>query len=446
MERIREATRLKESELSVMDAAGIAPGVTTLEETNVTARISSRNSAMLAERGGQRRLFVPMDKTEEWAENNYYRLPIGDEHPDLVPVNAFWKDYAAWDGEGAVPVRALLRGLQQLPRHDVGPGRAGSAVQGGGPKAERADGSITLQVEEPVIVFHQEVRESKARRTAPRCWSARTSSAPTTATGTRTTSRSTSSSPRSSSQRRRLRRPGGGDQPDHLAAEARRAAADPAGRDAGAGSGFYTRGSRCAWSPTPRRRWSTTSTSRRRASFPHYPVHVAQDEEVIAHAEPFTFKVVDKLSKVDKASWAYITQYGSDAEVLDYLSNHNLARGSTWRRSPGGCRESGVLREGARPAARRATCTTTRSGPTAILHDDAPAVRQFLLHTQLRRPLRASTSDRALLAHRPGRAAGLRSTWSTSRWSTRAHRVGADRKILNDRIREQYQRFLQILS
>ena len=44
-----------------------------------------------------RQLYRQLDKTQEWAENNYYQLPIAAQNGALVPVNAFWRDYAAQD-------------------------------------------------------------------------------------------------------------------------------------------------------------------------------------------------------------------------------------------------------------------------------------------------------------------------------------------------------------
>jgi len=39
--------------------------------------------------------------TKEWAENNYYKLPIEQQNAELVTVNAFWRDFAAWLADGA---------------------------------------------------------------------------------------------------------------------------------------------------------------------------------------------------------------------------------------------------------------------------------------------------------------------------------------------------------
>ena len=51
-------------------------------------------------RGRYRRLYVQLEKTKEWVENNYYRLPMETQNADLVRVNAFWNDFAQHQGDG----------------------------------------------------------------------------------------------------------------------------------------------------------------------------------------------------------------------------------------------------------------------------------------------------------------------------------------------------------
>lgn len=41
-----------------------------------------------------RRLYRQIDKTKEWAENNYYKRYPHEQLADLIPVNAYWLDYA----------------------------------------------------------------------------------------------------------------------------------------------------------------------------------------------------------------------------------------------------------------------------------------------------------------------------------------------------------------
>ena len=58
--------------------------------------------------------------------------------------------------------------------------------------------------------------------------------------------------------------------------------------------------------------------------FPHFPVHVAKNEKLIAAAEPVTLTVVDRLTKIDKESWDYISQYGTLEDVVTFLNTHNI--------------------------------------------------------------------------------------------------------------------------
>src|SRR5262249_46580320 len=50
--------------------------------------------------------------------------------------------------------------------------------------------------------------------------------------------------------------------------------------------------------------------------FPHFPVQVAKNEQFVAAAEPFIFNVVEKPTKIDTTSWDYVSQNGTNDEVL----------------------------------------------------------------------------------------------------------------------------------
>jgi hypothetical protein len=45
-----------------------------------------------------RQYYRKLDKTMEWAENNYYHLPIEVQVAELVKVNPYWRDLAEWKG------------------------------------------------------------------------------------------------------------------------------------------------------------------------------------------------------------------------------------------------------------------------------------------------------------------------------------------------------------
>ena len=60
--------------------------------------------------------------------------------------------------------------------------------------------------------------------------------------------------------------------------------------------------------------------------FPMYGMQVTRDNEMIAFEKSREFNVVKQLSKTDTKSWQYISQYGSDDQVIDYIGANNLFR------------------------------------------------------------------------------------------------------------------------
>ena len=178
-------------------------------------------------------------------------------------------------------------------------------------------------------------------------------------------------------------------------------------------------------------------------TFAHFPVQVARNEEAVAHAEPFVFNVVKELSKIDKEAWPYLSQHGSDAQVLAYLENHNIERVNlemiAFRMKDKGffakCLD--LLRE------RHVYQPTLWS--YGLFHDEVAAMREYLPHTKLAnrcgRYFRSTLLDvdpveRRLYEHLE----------YSPLVNPRAHQVGKERTILNHRFRKQYQSAMHILG
>src|SRR5439155_11821009 len=100
--------------------------------------------------------------TMEYAENNYYHLPIQQQLAGLVPVDSFWLHHARHDGKGPflahnfagasrnftemIFALAVLDLPFEAPKHDV----------------VFKDGRMTLTPGGSVIAFHEEVRPAAA--------------------------------------------------------------------------------------------------------------------------------------------------------------------------------------------------------------------------------------------------------------------------------------------
>ncbi|TMQ24747.1 MAG: hypothetical protein E6J90_07305 [Deltaproteobacteria bacterium] len=174
----------------------------------------------------------------------------------------------------------------------------------------------------------------------------------------------------------------------------------------------------------------------------HFPVHVSRAGQIVAAAPGRTLEVRADGAAPDARSWPYLSQRGELAEVAGYLATANLAAIElprvAWR-----------MRD--RPAytaivaaleARRAFDPTLWG--YALLHRDGPRIRAWL---------RARGSD--LLIAGPvldmiGLDAedlgGYEHLELAPLINARAHRLGPRLKILNDGLAAQYTRFLELVA
>jgi hypothetical protein len=393
-------------------------------------------------RADARRFFQKLDKTHEWAENNYYRLPIEQHVADHVKVNAFWGDYAAHDGKTPFLSKAfpeatsnftemmLALAVLDLPFKAVAHG-------------EKVEGvSYTLQAGSPVLLFHREIREG----------------VPETAPGGVLVAQQFFRA----DDRERIEN---GERFDKLVTDeflpqvvygAQVVLTNPTGNrqklqvllqiPMGAmpvNSGFYTRGLYVALEPYSTQTREYFFYFPTVGNYPHYPVTLAHDDKVVGRAAPFTFHVVAKLSKIDTTSWAWISQNGTEDEVLAYLGAANLHRIDldeiAWRMKDAAFfKKVTALLE-----ARHLYAGTLWS--YGLVHNDAPAIREFLRHHYF--------ADRCglwlvspLLTLDPVERFDYQHLEYAPLVNPRAHGVGAKRTILNACFREQYQRYMKVLS
>lgn len=59
-------------------------------------------------------------------------------------------------------------------------------------------------------------------------------------------------------------------------------------------------------------------------TFGHYPVQVYDDTRLLAFFSPATLTVAEKASAEDPTSWNYVSQFGTDSQVLEFLAKENV--------------------------------------------------------------------------------------------------------------------------
>ncbi len=179
------------------------------------------------------------------------------------------------------------------------------------------------------------------------------------------------------------------------------------------------------------------------APLPHYPAHASIDGQDVAAAIATTFKTVDHPSATDTASWDYVSQYGSDADVFAFLDKNNLEKIDleliAWR--AGGSAEF-LHKLTALLGKRRVYNDVIYS--YAVKQNDREALREWL---PFQKPLECGPYLESPLLHvDPVDNGSYEHLEFAPLINARSHRLGAENHILNVKEREQYESLMSILA
>ena len=395
-----------------------------------------------ARAAAERRFFQKLDRTKEWAENNYYQLPIEQQTADLVPASAFWADYAEHDGKGpflSEHFTSATRNFTEMMLALAALDLPFEAAKHG----EELDGlCYALTAASPLMAFHREILEAE-RADEP-------GSVLVAQHFFRADDRYRFENDE------RFDQYVDGEFLPHVVYGAQVVLTNPKGHrqklqvllqiPMGAipvNNGFYTRGIHVSLEAHATQTVEYFFYFPTVGTFPHYPVALAQDDRVVGGAEPATFRVVKQLSHVDKTSWAWISQNGTPEDVLAFLEQANVLRLDlneiAWRmKDKAYFQEITALLE-----ARHVYHDTLWS--YGLLHNDVPTLRAWLEHSPF--------ADRCglhlvstLLTLDPVERLDYQHLEYAPLVNPRAHPVGEKRKILNANFRAQYQRWMAVLS
>lgn len=392
--------------------------------------------------------FRPLGPTKEWAENNYYQLPLDRQGPDLITVNAFWRDFAAWDGTApflSVNVAEAHRNFAEMmlalavldlpfdaPAHVTKSDTAGFTLTAAGPgivfqkqfkPAERAGNTTGLLVSESFFRLGDRYREEgndKFDKFVTEEF----------LTGTVYGAHLVVGNPGSSPVKL-----------DLLTQVPR--GAIPVLRSRPSQSRFVRLDPYATAQFEYHFYFPATPTNG--ATFAHFPAHASITGRSAGAARPLDFRVVRQLSRVDTASWEYISQQGSDADVFAFLDKANVARLDlekiAWR--------SRASADFFRRLVAFLASHHVWSEPNyryAVVHNDTAALREWLRH---RDDFIARCGDwlsSRLLTIDPVERRAFEHLEYSPLVNQRAHRVGPEHRIANPVLRAQYQRFLSILA
>ncbi|WP_397384757.1 autotransporter-associated beta strand repeat-containing protein, partial [Prosthecobacter sp.] len=395
--------------------------------------------------------FRALGPTKEWVENNYYKLRITDQTADLVTVNAFWRDYAAWVAAGSkggfvspnvaeassnftemMLALAVLDLPFEAPKHST----------------KTDNRKFTFTAGGPCILYHKEIKPAVVENNSQ---------------GQLLVSQSFFR------QSDRYRMEGNEKFEKYVSTEfltgatygANIVVTNPTSSPVKAvvllqipQGALPVLGSKATDSRQIRLEPYTTQTFEYHFYFPlvpakaglkfaHFPVNVATSTST-AGAKPFEFNVVPKLTEVDKASWDYVSQYGSDAEVFTFLEQNNLEsldmERIAWR-----CRQSGDFYKKLIAFMRQHHFYDADIYSYAFLHNDPIALREWLKLYGFADQCGPYFTSK-LLTLDPIERRSYEQLEYSPLVNQRAHRVGGEWRIANPAVLGQYSKLLGILA
>ena len=398
-----------------------------------------------AERRGVQQYYRQLDKTQEWAESQYYRLPLEQQSAELITVNAFWRDYAEHDPAAGRPFRSvhLAEASHGFPEMMCALAVLDLPFASEKHETRFERGQMTLGAGSPTIVYHEEIKATRpAEQQTPILVSQnffRQNDRYRQEGDERLDKFITDefivhvvygcqivvTNPTSSKQKLEV------------------LLQIPAGALPVAG-GQATRSVHVALEPYATKTLEYSFYFPAAGEFRHYPVHVSKREQLVAHAPPMSFRVVKEPTRIDRESWEYISQFGTDDDVLKFLEQHNLHR-LNLDKIAFRMREPAFFQKTIQLLARRHVYQPTLWS-YAVRHNDPAAIGQFLLHANEFVAQCGDWLDSPLLRIDPAARRAYQHVDYKPLVNARAHPLGKRRQIVNDRFHQQYHRLLKILG
>ncbi len=406
-------------------------------------------AARLGLRKQARAFYRKMGKVMEWAESNYYRITIQNQNANLIPIHSFWSDYAKHlSSDGKKPflsgnfIYATRNANEMLLALSVldlpfDPKKTETEIE------ER---SVTIQPKQNLLLFHEQLLPSEQSKKSEVLMSQRfyrLDSRYRYEKGERLDnfvdeeflpgipygSIVVLTNPTSSRKKLRLllHLPNG----SMPLSKTRTVRSVPVTLEA-----YSTR------------TFESSFYFPQVGKFGLYPARASSEGKSVASAPLVTFQVVKELSKKDKTSWAWISQNGTDKDVLNYLNANNLNRTDLnqiafrlRKENEGGSGKSFYDRLLKQLDTRFHYHNTIWS--YAFYHEDVNRFSEFLTKSSF-----ANQSglwiESPLLNLDPVDRKWYEQLEYAPLVHARAHRLGKERRILNDRLRGQYLRLLDV--
>ncbi len=433
--KMEQRAAAKQDDLGDRDRLSEAPADAERQAKKISGEAAKRKEA--------RQLYRQVDKTEEWVENNYYHLPIERQDATLITPSAFWRDFAA--APAGKPF--LSTNLAEASRNfsEMMFALAVLDLPMASPKSdvEFKDAQMTLTPGGPAVIYHKEIKDAQpAPEKTPILVSQnffRLSDRYRYENNERFDKYVTEefltavvygaqvviTNPTSARQR------------IDLLLQIPKGAMPVMGSQA-------TRGVYMDLQPFSTATFEYYFYFPQAGDFDHFPVHVGKNDKLLAYAEAVKFKVVVEPTKIDRASWDYISQNATDEELLTYLKDNNINRLNleriAYRMKNAEFFKAAIALLDSRHVYNHTLWSY------GLQHNVLPAIRQYLQHADSFVAGCGAYIDSKPLTINPVERRAYQHMEYAPLVNARAHKLGKGRQIVNDRLFQQYGRLMKILT
>ena len=178
-------------------------------------------------------------------------------------------------------------------------------------------------------------------------------------------------------------------------------------------------------------------------AFTHYPAAISAFGDFLAAAKVTKIEVVDELTEVDKSTWSWISQQGSENEVINFLRTENgreiKLADMAWRM------KDKAFFERTTDLLRSQFYYDDTLWSYAIKHRSPTQLSEFLRHSKIAQQV-GPYLETQVLSYNPIDRHRYQHLEYAPLINPRAHQIGAEATILNHRFLGQYQQFLRGLT
>jgi len=390
-----------------------------------------------------RQLYRKLDPTMEWAENNYYKLRIAEQHAGLISVGPFWVDYAKHDGKSPFLSRHLADASRNFTEMMFALSVTDLPFEPAKHLVAFENGKMNLAPASPVVAFHEEVRRTDGPDGKVPVLVGQNFYKPNDrfidVNGERTDKYVTGefiintvygcqvvvTNPTSTRQRLSV------------------LVQVPTGAIPVA-NGMMTRTVSVDLEPYRTHTVDFQFYFPRAGRFTHYPAHVSKAERVVAVASTAQIEVLEKPRSLDTTSWDYLSQFGTDDEVIAVMNRENCSALNlekiAFRMKDRGFFEKAI----SLLKSRHVFHATLWS--YGIFHNATAPAREYLAHHDAFVVRCGGPIDTPLLTVDPVERFSYEHLEYKPLVNARTHALGNRRQIVNGALHDQYHKLLKTLT